>query len=108
MPPEFPLRLNMRKTLVRSARGTPGPLSLHGHLHQAVATEARGDGDRRVRRRVAGGVVEKVGEHLADEEVVDVHERQVVGRWPVVTGHVSPSGRVPRTASATRSPTAMG
>ena len=50
----------------------------HRHLHQSVVAEPRRDRDGGVRRGVAGGVVEEVGEHLADQEVIDVDEREVV------------------------------
>ena len=78
VPPDVPLRLNMRKTSVRSARGTPGPLSSTATCTRPSSRSRADDRDGRVRRGVADGVVEEVGEHLADEQVVDVHERQVV------------------------------
>ena len=55
---------------------------------------------------MAGRVVEEVGEHLTDQEVIDVDEREVV-----VDRHGDAPGRRdprPRTASVTRSPTAIG
>ena len=108
VPPEVPLRLNMRNTLVRSARGHTGSSVFDGHLHQTVLAPLRRHRDGGMGWGVADGVVEEIGQHLSDQEVIDVHEGEVVidGRGDV--GRMSTPSPSPRSASVTRSPTAIG
>ena len=110
-PPGAPPRLNIWKDVGPFGSGTrPGP-------RPATATSTSPSARSRAETAMAvwGGaktdrVVEQIGEHLTDEEVVDVHEREVVLERRSSCS-MRPGDRVPeaaQAASVTRSTTPIG
>ena len=62
-----------------ASRATPGPWSVTFHAQRAVG-HGRADPDLRFGRRVLGGVLDQVRQHLVHLRVVEVHRWQLVGQ----------------------------
>ena len=60
--------------------GKPGPLSATRDAAATCRRPMARDRDRRPRRRVAGGVLQQIDEHLLQQQAIDEDQRQVGGQ----------------------------